>query len=92
MKSILQSEKECFFCGTIFNLHDHHIFFGTANRKISEKYGFKAYLCAGHHNMSNTSVHHNRKLDLVLKSACQRKFEETHSREEFIKLIGRSYL
>ena len=92
MKSILQDEKKCFLCNTVFNLHEHHIFFGSANRKISEANGFKVWLCAYHHNMSHYSVHHDRKLDLLVKKVCQRKYEKTHSRDEFIKLIGRSYL
>lgn len=92
MKSILQNEKKCFLCDTTYDLHDHHIYFGSANRKISEANGFKVWLCAYHHNMSNDSVHHNRKLDLLVKKVCQRKYEKAHSREEFIKLIGRSYL
>jgi hypothetical protein len=29
---------------------------------------------------------------LMLKRHCQMKFEETHSREEFMSLIGRNYL
>lgn len=92
MKSILQKEKKCFLCDTIFDLHDHHIFFGSANRKISEANGFKVWLCAAHHNMSDYSVHHNRELDLMVKRACQKKYEETHSRDDFRKLIGRSYI
>lgn len=33
-----------------------------------------------------------RELDLRLKRECQAKFEETHSREEFMKIFGRNYL
>ena len=29
---------------------------------------------------------------MQLKQICQRKFEETHSREEFMAIIGRNYL
>lgn len=29
-KSILQSDKECFMCGTTYNLERHHVIFGTA--------------------------------------------------------------
>ena len=39
MKSIIQKEKRCFFCGSVRNLEKHHIFGGTKNRKWSEKYG-----------------------------------------------------
>ena len=42
--------------------------------------------------MSDSGVHFNRALDLALKVECQRKFEETHTREEFMKLIGKNYL
>lgn len=92
MKSILQNERRCYVCGTTYNLHEHHIYGGTANRKNSEKNGFKVCLCAFHHNMSNEGVHFNRELDLKIKLECQSKFEETHSREEFMKIIGKNYL
>lgn len=92
MKSILQDEKECYECGARVNLHEHHVYY-SANRKISEKNGFKVWLCGQHHNQSNDGVHcGNHSLDLKLKQDCQRAYERTHSREEFIKLIGRSYL
>ena len=90
-KSILQEEKCCWFCKTTYNLHEHHIYFGP-NRKISEMHGFKAWVCAREHNMSKNSVHFNREMDLELKRACQAKFEQAHTREEFIRLIGRNYL
>lgn len=44
-KSILQSEKECFMCGTVLNLERHHVIFGTAGRKISDKLGLTVWLC-----------------------------------------------
>lgn len=91
MKSIIQKERECFFCKTTNNLHLHHIFFGP-NRNISDKNGLTVYLCAYHHNISNESVHMNRELDLNLKKYAQLRYEKKHTREEFIKLIGKSYL
>ena len=39
-----------------------------------------------------TGVHGNRKLDLKLKIECQEKFEETHSHEDFMKIIKRDYV
>lgn len=90
-ESIIQKEKECFVCRTTENLQEHHIFFGTANRKQSEKYGLKVYLCLMHHT-GNRGVHFDKELDLKLKRIGQEKFEETHTREEFIKEFGRNYL
>lgn len=93
MKSIIQDVKECWVCQSTANLHLHHVFFGTARRSISDKYGFTCWLCVLHHTGNNFSVHNNRKLDLILKRACQRKFEESgHSRAEFLNIIGRNYL
>lgn len=91
-ESILQSEKECFFCRATSNLECHHIYFGTANRKISEKHGFKVWLCNRHHTSGEDSVHRSRVMDLVLKKVCQYVYERDHTREEFMKLIGRNYL
>ena len=90
-KSILQNKKECFITGSVSNLHEHHIF-GGRNRKTSEKFGFKVWLRADWHNMAGYGVHFNKDLDLSLKRTCQAKFEETHTRVEFMKLIGKNYL
>lgn len=91
-KSIMHATKECYISGKVFALHKHHIFYGTANRKISEREGFWVWLAPEWHNMSDYGVHFNKQLDLKLKQECQRKYEETHSREEFMNLIGRNYL
>ena len=93
--SIMQDTKECFQTGRTDNLALHHIYPGTARRKISDENGFWVWLTAEWHNGdSRISVHHhpNEGLDMQLKQECQRVYEQTHSREEFIALIGRSYL
>ena len=107
MKSIIQYNKECFVLsnnlvnapynehGDYYDLECHHIFFGTANRKLSEKYGLKVWLCKEFHTGSN-GVHNNRVLDLLLKEIAQRKFEEyykgTYNRSDFIRIFGKNYL
>lgn len=93
MKSIMQKVKECLVCGSMQNIHLHHIYYGVKNRKISDRNGFTCYLCLQHHEGTN-GVHgkNGHELDVELKIACQKKFEETHSRDEFMKLIGRNYL
>lgn len=93
MESVLQSLKECYVCGTTYCLHSHHIFYGTANRKISEKYGYKVFLCGNHHNMSDKGVHFDKKLDNHLKISAQKHFEDNHgSRNDFISIFGKSYI
>lgn len=88
---ILQEDYECYVTGVTKYLHKHHIF-GGPNREISEREGFYIYLTPHFHNMSDQGIHFNKEFDLKVKRECQAKFEETHSREDFIKLIGRSYL
>ena len=93
MKSVLQNEKKCFVCGRTDVLHDHHCLFGTANRKISEKYGLKVWLCPIHHNMSNEGVHFNKALDLRLKQMAQAYYEQNiGNRTAFIRDFGKNYL
>ena len=99
MKSIIQDKKECFICRvnydveTTTGLHEHHIFEGHGRRKQSEKYGLKVYLCHRHHNSDTRfGVHFQKQRDLELKQLAQRKFEETHTREEWMLLMGKNYL
>lgn len=92
MKSIIQDKKECIICGS-WNVEDHHIYFGVAKRKLSEDYGLKVWLCPTHHRGTN-GVHgkNGNKLNTELKQLGQKAFEWNHTREEFIKTFGRSYL
>ena len=93
MESVLQEVKECYVCNTTYNLHDHHIIYGTANRKQSEKYGLKVWLCMYHHTGSNEAVHNNRELDLKLKRIAQEYYEAHYgTRKSFIEIFGKSYL
>jgi len=88
MKSILQKNKECFLCKTTEYLEEHHCIHGVANRKLAEKYGLKVYLCHFHHQM----IHNKREEDIKLIRFAQEVFEETHSREEFRQIFGKSWL
>jgi len=94
VNSILQSERICYITGRTDQLHAHHVW-GGANRKVSEANGFKVWLTYDMHNGNNPDAVHNNPnqgWDLKLKQDCQRKYEETHSRSDFMKLIGRNYL
>ena len=92
-KSIISNIRECYFCRRTQNLNKHHIFFGTANRRLSEEDGCWVYLCTEHHTMTNQSVHRNIDVDLRLKRECQKEWEGIYGdREQFIKRYGKSYL
>ncbi len=93
VKSLLQRNKACYICGTTLNLQLHHIFFGTANRRLSDEDGCVVYLCQAHHT-GTAGVHHNRKLDLVLKARCEVEWLKRYNKEiaDFIKRYGKSYI
>lgn len=93
MKSIIQENKECYVCGTTYNLHSHHIYFGNPGRKLSEKYGMKVYLCWLHHEGTH-GVHgkHGHELDMKLKKKGQEVFEKRYPDLDFKKIFGKNYL
>lgn len=84
--------NRCLLCGSQKLVATHEIFYGTANRKKSIEDGLVVNLCGDHHNLSSKGVHFDKDLDLKLKQLGQKKWEETHTREEFIKRYGKSYL
>ena len=93
MKSIIQENKECYVCKNTIGLHSHHILYGTANRRMSELYGLKVWLCPKHHNMSDEGVHFNRELDLQLKKLAQEYYEANYGdRVDPRETFGRNYL
>ena len=92
MKSIIQTNKEnCFICGRRAN-EEHHCIYGTANRKLSEKYGLKVYLCTDCHRTGKYAVHRCHEIDLKLKKIAQRKFEKEYPKLSFLQIFGKNYL
>ena len=96
-KSIIQYNKDkCFICGKnasadYFGLDEHHVFFGQ-NRKASEKYGLKVYLC--HDSCHLNGVHQDAKLNRALQRKVQEKAMEHYGwdMETWRSLFGRNYL
>ena len=86
-----QQEKVCSVCGSP-EVHRHEVYFGRANRKLSVEYGMMEWLCVTHHLHSEFGVHRNREFDLKLKAEYQAIFEEYGTREDFMKIFGRSWL
>lgn len=90
--SILTDDlNHCYLC--FGNEHyneplDMHEIYGGANRQISIKNGFCIPLCRQHHAL----ITRDNASSLILKQQCQREYEKTHSREDFMCLIGKNYL
>lgn len=92
-----KSSGTCYLCelagdySTKPDLHEHHVF-GGPNRKHSEEYGLKVYLCPQCHLYGRHAAHKNKNTALLLHMHGQRAFEREHTREEFVEIFGRRYL
>ena len=85
--SIITDDMEhCILCG---NKKDHiHEVFPGAFRQRSIKEHMVLPLCSSHHRQ----IHNDTELSLYWKRSCQKLFEKSRTRDEFIKIFGRSYL
>lgn len=101
MKSIMQDKKECYLCriGNPYmilpekGLHRHHVMFGTADRKLSEKYGLWVYLCYYHHNdPQGENPHFSREVNVFLRKNAQKAFLKNHPAKEWMRVFGKNYL
>lgn len=93
-ESLISNEQKCYICGTTRSLERHHVFYGTARRKISEDQGCWVWLCKRHHTGSNFAVHKDFDVDDALKKLCQKKWQCKNQKttQDFIDLFGKNYL
>lgn len=93
MNSIVQdlSEERCYLCGSVRDLELHHIMPGTANRRLSTRYGLTCWLCRTHHT-GRFGVHSNAELNRILQQEAQTAFERTHTHAEWMMIFGKNYL
>ena len=99
-QSILQKKDgTCYLCRKLehnYQIHkgieEHHAFPGDPWRQISETMGFKVYLCQLHHRNGPAAVHNNQEMMRIIQRDIQEAFEETHSRKEWMAIMGKSYL
>ena len=97
--SIIQSKEfhYCFLCAVLHEdyrwqqTEEHHVYPGPC-RDISEAEGFKVYLCLDHHRTGKDAVHNNAGMMGLLKVIVQREYEKTHTRKEFMELVGRNHI
>lgn len=100
MKSIMQKkqDKTCYLCMMLhsdFSLkqtQEHHVIFGNANRRISEQYGLKVYLCLEHHEEGREAVHKNAANALLVKKEAQKAFEKRWPELSFREIFGKNFL
>ena len=80
----LVKEGICEFCGNYSKHLDPHEVYGGSNRKRSIQHKFVKLICPKCH--SNETIINQLRIDT------QKEYEKTHTRQEFINLIGKSYL
>lgn len=90
-KSILQQGERCYLCGRTTGLFTHHVLGGSANRKLSEKYGLTVRLCLDCHTGTDGAQYNREKGD-SLKRLAQIAFEARHSHEEWMEIFRKNYL
>ena len=92
MKSIIQKDKECFWCFKKNDLESHHIY-SRKNRKNSEKYGMKVWLCHKHHR-EEYGVHGRcgKYVNRHLHRLGQVHFERKYPNLLFADIFGKSYI
>ena len=89
MKHDKKREKKgfCQLCGEHGITHIHHVF-GGSRRGVSERYDFVIELCPNCHSWVHASEAANERL----KMKYQRIYEQTHTRAQWMKLMGRNWL
>lgn len=74
----------CENCGKFSKRLDPHEIYGGSNRKRSIAHKFVKLLCR--------ECHSNENIINQLRIETQKEYEKTHTRAEFIAIVGRSYL
>lgn len=74
--------NKCYYCGNEGKMDLHEIY-GGSNRTRSIKNGLVVPLCR--------LCHSNDEIIQYLRIKLQKEYEKKHSRDDFIKLIGKSY-
>lgn len=97
--SILKTQKGvCYICARLKGNYrqqyteEHHILFGSGRRPIAEAEGLKVDLCIDHHRTGPKAVHNCRGTRELLCRIAQEEYEQTHTREEWMKIAGKNYL
>lgn len=101
MKSIIQTDTDhCYICGTTRDLETHHVFFGIANRKLSDRDGLTVRLCHKCHHLKAHKASTQEAEDLHV--AGQKAWEEHYGpalelvgrdpRQAFIERYGKNWL
>ena len=89
-ESIIQKERECYFCFRTTGLQRHHCLHGTASRKKADADGLTVWLC----HQCHAALHDHGAGDDALKVLAQRVWmrEYNATEQDFRFRYGKSYL
>ena len=91
MKSILQNEERCYYCGRIYGLERHHVMAGVANRPLSERYGLWIWCCHLCH-VGKFGVQYDKQKNWDLKAKAQKAFEEIYGHDKWMSTFYKNYI
>lgn len=74
----------CEFCGKYSKKLEPHEVYGGSNRKRSIQHKFVKLICR--------ECHSNERIINQLRIDVQKEYEKEHTRQEFIDIIGKSYI
>lgn len=97
-EGVFLTNEHCYryYSKRVYGTVRHEIFFGTANRKKSIKYGLVVFIRPEDHNMSKYGVHciNGHEFDMHLKKMGQKRAMDKYgwTTSEFIDIFGKNYL
>lgn len=93
-KSIMQTDRACYYCGRLDGLERHHVLggFSSKNRKYSETYGLWVWVCHKHHTDPKEGVQYNAEMNTQLKQDAQLAFQKYFGRSLWMQLFRKNYL
>ena len=99
-KSIIHRKESgfCFLCAllnhdyTYKQTEEHHVVFGSGQRRLSEEYGLKVYLCPEHHREGPFAPHNNKEIEDMLCRIAQEQFKKEYPELEWTEIFKKNYL
>ena len=100
-KSIMQDREtgQCYLCRLLHGDYsikpvrqEHHVMGGTANRRLSEKYGLKVWLDPDHHLYGQEAVHRNAEVAEILHREAQRAFVRNYPDRDFKEIVVKNFV
>lgn len=99
-KSIMHQKDSgyCYLCAVLHNdytykpTQEHHVVFGSGQRKLSEEYGLMVQLCMDHHKDGPEAAHNNQEVRELLCRDAQEAFMMAYPELDWNEIFKKNYL